>query len=255
MRTYLWQNFLKDYKIKLYIFDEIKKIVEKNNIKTIIEIWPGKGAITKFISKLKTNIIAIEKDEKLIPILKDKFQDFKNVKIINEDILKYNLWNICNKNILIFGNIPYYITSPILRKFFWEKTCNNTTKIGFFLLQYDVWLKIQTETNKKSYLRRLLNYNNNIKISKTVPAKSFSPPPKVKSCLIKITNKTKPNVEYNQLLFFLENFAKYKRKTMWKIEKMQKDSFFKIPEEIRKKRLEELSRNDIENIINLSITK
>ena len=105
----LGQNFLIDKNI-------IKKICNSGNITSnnnVLEIGPGTGNLTEFIlQKRPKKFHVIEKDERLAKNLKKKFD--KNIKIINEDILKYNLRSLSDKDLVIFGNLPYNISSQIL---------------------------------------------------------------------------------------------------------------------------------------------
>ena len=108
----LGQNFLIDKNI-------IKKILKTVKIKNenIIEIGPGRGALTDEILKMDPKkLILIEKDNSLIKELRLRYFGNKRVNIINSDILKFNLENLTNKNYIIFGNLPYNISSQIIVK-------------------------------------------------------------------------------------------------------------------------------------------
>ena len=97
----------------------------------------------------------------------------------------------------------------------------------------------------------ILNYAYVVQYLKTVPAKSFSPAPKVKSCLIWLVRKRSiPNISFSKLIEFLDLFSPYSRKTLWKISKMisKKWGSFVIPENLSNKRLEELDWNQLEDI-------
>ena len=109
----LGQNFLIDKNI-------VKKIIELVNLrnKNVVEIGPGKGALTDEILKKKPkSLIIIEKDNFLANQLKEKYKDVKILKIYNNDILKFDLEKKIFKNSEIFGNLPYNISSQILIKF------------------------------------------------------------------------------------------------------------------------------------------
>jgi 16S rRNA (adenine1518-N6/adenine1519-N6)-dimethyltransferase len=153
---------------------------------------------------------------------------------------------------LIVGNLPYYITSPIFRKFFanWKQEFFG----GLFMIQHEVWEKIQTETKKKSFLWRLTNYAYNIYYHKTVPAKAFKPVPKVKSCLVEFQKKQKIiDLDFHNLFEFLDLHSQFSRKTLCAISKIllkQNKTTFQIPENLKSKRLEELSWENIQEIIN-----
>lgn len=255
MSTYLWQNFLKDTKTKEFIAQKIQQIYEKNNLEAIIEIWPGKWAITKKICKISPNFFVIEKDETMLNHL---------TEIINKDqiyfgdVLEQDIEQLLkDKNInasktLIVWNLPYYITSPIFRKFFWN--WEQEYFWGFFMIQEEVWQKIKTEQSKKSFLRRLLNHSYNIFYRKTVWPKCFNPTPKVTSCLVEFQKKEQPiNIDFQSLFNFLDNYSSFSRKTLWAITKIlskQNKKTFQIPEELKSKRLEQLSWENIKKIIN-----
>ncbi|HRX63797.1 MAG TPA: rRNA adenine dimethyltransferase family protein [Candidatus Absconditabacterales bacterium] len=255
MSTYLGQNFLVDTKVKTYIADKIKQIYEDNNLNCIIEIGPGKGAITKKIYNISDNFFVIEKDE----TMKDHLEGILDkAQIIFTDVLESDIdkelkkRNIDPTSTLIIGNLPYYITSPIFRKFFG----NGDQKYfgGFFMIQDEVGQKIQTEQNKKSFLRWLLNYAYHIEYKKTVGAKCFKPAPKVKSCLVQFQEKeNKIDIDFQKLFEFLNLYSQFSRKTLGAIDKIlqkQNKDTFKIPENLKKKRLEELSWENIKKIIN-----
>ena len=121
------------------------------------------------------------------------------------------------------------------------------------MVQDEVGQKVKSDAKKKSYLRRLLNYAYDVTYLKGVPAKCFKPAPKVKSCLIQLTTKSEqPTIDRCRLVGFLELFAPFSRKTLGAIEKMIKkksDISFVLPESLKKKRLEELSRKHIESVL------
>jgi len=107
----LGQNFLIDNNI-------VEKLIKNADIfkdDIILEIGSGLGTLTKEIAKQAKKVITIEKDKKLIEILKEVLRDYENIEIINEDILKYKL---DLKNYKIIANIPYYLTSHLIRMFF-----------------------------------------------------------------------------------------------------------------------------------------
>ena len=117
--------------------------------------------------------------------------------------------------------------------------------------QDEVWQKLRFDAGKKSYLYWILNYAYQVDYLKTVPAKAFSPAPKVKSCLIWLTKKDNlPKIPFDKLINFLDLFSPYSRKTLSKISKMlaKKWVSFIIPENLSNKRLEELDWTQLEEI-------
>ncbi len=121
------------------------------------------------------------------------------------------------------------------------------------MMQHEVGEKIKSDTKKKSYLWRLLNYAYIVEYCKVVPAKAFKPAPKVKSCLIKLTPKTEvPAIDFSKLISFLDDYAPFSRKTLRAIQKLHEKkgkSVIAIPEKLKKQRLEELDWEIIKEIL------
>lgn len=259
MSTYLWQNFLTDSKIRHWIADKTQSLFLENDCKYLIEIWPGKWSITKLILNISPDFFLFEKDETLKETLENLISEKEswNVKIIWWDVLDSKLvefeWK--KEQTFVVWNLPYYITSPILKKFFW--LWKGEFAWWLFMVQDEVWEKLRFDAGKKSYLYWILNYAYEVQYLKTVPAKAFSPAPKVKSCLIWLIKKDNiPNIEFNNLIDFLDLFSPYSRKTLWKISKMiaKKWVNFVIPENLEGKRLEELDWNQLEGILQQNIS-
>lgn len=258
MWTYLWQNFLTDSKVRSYIADKVSKLFHSTNSNCIIEIWPGKWAITKLIDQTSPNFILIEKDSDLSRKLQEKKEnsELNFTQLINQDVLEVDIHSFLSSNsiqpqqTIVVWNLPYYITSPILTKFFglWKQDFAWWS----FMIQDEVWQKICTSANKKSYLRRILNFAYEIKYLKTIWPKSFSPPPKVKSCLISLLPKSElPDVDFWDFIEFLDIYSPFSRKTLNAIQKIsikQNKKYYNIPETLSKKRLEELNFLDIKQI-------
>ena len=160
MSTYLWQNFLTDSTIRHRIASKAQDFYDKNNCKTLIEIWPGKWSITKLILDISPNFVLFEKDETLKETLEEVVAKKASweAKIIRWDVLEWDLeqfeWK--KNQTFVVWNLPYYITSPILRKFFG----NGKGEFAgwLFMVQDEVWQKLRFDANKKSYLSRILNY-------------------------------------------------------------------------------------------------
>lgn len=260
MWTYLWQNFLIDSKVRSYIADKISSLYHLTWCEALIEIWPWKWSITKLIQNISDNFFVIDKDEELIQNLEFRIQNLEtkqcNLEIISWDILEVDVEKILkekklhSEKTLIVGNLPYYITSPILRKFFsaWQNYAG-----GVFMVQDEVGQKIKSDAKKKSYLWRLLNFFYDVTYLKWVPAKCFKPAPKVKSCLIELKIRNwKLEIERDKFVEFLELFAPFSRKTLGAIQTMinkKSDISFIVPEALKKKRLEELSWEDLKKIL------
>ncbi len=177
----LGQNFLIDHNI-------IKKIIDIVDIKdkNILEIGPGTGSLTLEILKKKPKkIILIEKDDKLIEILKNKLN--KDIEFINEDVLKIDENNLNNQILTVFGNLPYNISTEILSK--WILNIN-PKKVWFsclvLMFQKEVADRIISKFNTKDYgrLAILANWRLNIKKIMDIKPNSFQPKPKVESTVL-----------------------------------------------------------------------
>ncbi|HMS90760.1 MAG TPA: rRNA adenine dimethyltransferase family protein [Candidatus Absconditabacterales bacterium] len=252
MGTYLGQNFLIDTKIRSYIADKISALYKELGCEALIEIGPGKGSITKLIQTISPHFFMIDKD----PTFRDNGQlNIEYGEFILSDVLDLDVEMMLKEKklnpekTLVVGNLPYYITSPILRKFFGGKNFVG----GLFMVQDEVGQKIKSDAKKKSYLRWLLNYGCTVTYLKGVPAKCFKPAPKVKSCLIELRIKDEElKINWEKFIEFLELFAPFSRKTLGAIQKMiQKKSeiSFKIPSALLSKRLESLSWDELTVIL------
>ena len=179
----LGQNFLTDENI-------IKKIINCTSIShenEIFEIGAGTGNLTKFIiEKNPKKIFLIEKDKNLYKILKKKFGD--KIQIFNEDILKFSNNSYFSKNTIIFGNLPYNISSRILTKFIFNSE-RFQFKMLIFMFQKELADRIIAKVNSSKYGRIsiLTGWKFNINKVFDISANSFFPRPKVKSTLLIIT--------------------------------------------------------------------
>ncbi len=222
----LGQNFLIDKNI-------IKKIINLVKIKNkiIIEIGPGKGALTDEILKKKPKFIyLIEKDFLLYKKLKAKYFNIKNMKIYNNDILKFDLENIIRKKSIIFGNLPYNISSQILVKILRFKSWPPYFSNLIFMFQKELGEKILGKFLKKDYgrLSILSNYRLQFKDKFLVSQNCFYPRPKVTSIVIHFTPKQNKLYHIKNLLnlekitnLFFSNKRKMINKNIKKILSMQ----------------------------------
>ena len=245
------QHFLSDYWVLDHISETVFSLKEKLWCTKLVEIWPGQGVLTRNIISAFDQVKLLEIDTSLEPRLTPLVDEHKDVEIIRWDVLSTDkeLLEI-NPDILVVGNLPYYITSPIFRKFFVERSAI----WGVFLIQKEVWEKIKTITKQKSYLWWLLNYDYDIDYVFTVPASAFTPPPKVQSAVVSIKLKAKSwklKVDFDRMVEFLDIVSQYSRKTLRKIWKMRTEDLasFILPEELEGKRLQELGWEEMERIL------
>lgn len=208
----LGQNFLNNDKI----LNDIANSVETKENDLIIEIGPGKGALTKYLSKKNSFLICYEVDTRMNTILNNYNND--KTKIIFNDFLKANIEEDIKEmnynNLYIIANIPYYITTPIIKKAITFKKLQAMT----LLVQKEVAERLSAKPGNKAYgsLTVYLNYYFNIDYLFDVNKNCFTPSPKVDSAVIKFTRKNEmPQVkDENKLFQLIENSFKLKRKTL-----------------------------------------
>ena len=177
----LGQNFLIDENI-LNIIAELGNI---NNEDLVLEVGPGTGNLTqKILEKKPKNFTVIEKDKKLVDFLKKKFNN--KIDIINEDMLKFSYEKNLNKRIIVFGNLPYNISTQILTKWIKIKKLENFYKKFILMFQKEVADRIIAKDNSKNYgrLSIISNWKMNVKKIMDIDPKSFKPIPKVKSSIL-----------------------------------------------------------------------
>ena len=240
----LGQNFLIDKNIINKIINLIK--VEDRNI---IEIGPGKGALTdEILNRKPKSLILIEKDKFLSDKLKSKYMNFPSVKILNEDILNFDIEKNLLQDSVVFGNLPYNISSQILVKFLKFKKWPPKFKNLIFMFQKELGEKIVGKFKTKNYgrLSILTNYKLKFKEKFFVSAGCFFPKPKVTSVVIHFipkenTQHDQNNIEKLEKLtnIFFSNRRKMINKNILKILKYEDIKKLKYldmrsrPEEIR----------------------
>lgn len=203
----LGQNFLNSQAV-------IKDIVKAASLQEgdlTLEIGPGKGILTRGLLKAGAKVIAIEKDDRLIPILAEKFtEEIKSgqLAIIHGDILEPKTWaaQISGlKKYKLVANIPYYITGQILRLFL---EAENQPESMVLMLQKEVAKRIVAADQKESILSISVKIFGEPKYVKTVPAKYFSPAPKVDSAILQITQINKDKLGTISVEKFFETLKK-----------------------------------------------
>jgi 16S rRNA (adenine1518-N6/adenine1519-N6)-dimethyltransferase len=181
----LGQNFLVDH----LALAKIIAAAELTRKDTVLEVGPGLGVLTRELARHTQRVIAVEKDEQLATVLQNILQEEKidNVEIIAEDILKFPIFlNDKKNNYRLVANIPYYLTSHLIRVFL---ESNNPPSSMVLMLQKEVAQRICAQPPRMSLLSVATQFYADIKIIATVPKKSFWPMPKVDSAIVRITPK------------------------------------------------------------------
>lgn len=207
----LGQNFLKDEKV----LKQIASSFEVSSHDLVIEIGPGKGALTKYLIELPSALLCYEIDERMKDILVNF--NSENCKVIFDDFLSRDIKNDITRNyenIFVIANIPYYITTPIIEHLLKSKvTISGMT----LLVQKEVGERFTALPKHKEYgyFTVYLNHFYEIECLFDVSPSSFSPPPKVFSSVIRFKKKEKIN-DVNLIEFqkFLKQAFSQKRKTL-----------------------------------------
>ena len=226
----LGQNFL----VNNDILNQIADLGEIKSDDIILEVGPGTGNLTeKILKKKPKKLIVVEKDKKLSIFLKKKFNN--DIEIINDDILEYNQKIYLDKKIIIFGNLPYNISTQILTSWIKLNNLNSFCKRFVLMFQKEVADRILAKCNSKNYGRLAIisSWKMNIKKIIDINPNNFYPPPKIKSSLLifepknnyyKINNPK--NLEHITNIFFSQRRKMIKKpiKFLFKnYEKVSKD--------------------------------
>ena len=186
----LGQNFITDP----HVIQRIVAGSEASEEDLVIEIGPGIGVLTAEASETAAKVIAVEVDQKLIPILKETLQDYDNITVINQDILKTDLNAIIAEErekgsfsgkVKIIGNLPYYITTPIIMKLLESGIDADSITI---MMQKEVADRIKAEPGGKTYgaLSVAVQYYCEVEQIAVVPKEVFVPRPKVDSAVLNL---------------------------------------------------------------------
>ncbi len=177
----------------------------------VVEIGPGRGALTKHLLPLVDELHVVELDEGLVRHLQQKFAGEPKLVIHQGDVLQTDLaqWGPAG----IVGNLPYYITSPIIEKFL---RLDQGFPTAVFLVQLEVAMRIAAKhmTRDFGYLTMATQLVADIEMLMHVDPKAFNPPPKVDSALIRLTRKAEVPPDLDEILAFASKCFTHKRKTI-----------------------------------------
>ena len=210
------QNFLIDSNI----LESIVSAADITKDDFVLEIGPGIGTMTQYLCEAARQVVAVEIDKMLIPILKDTLSEYDNVEVINQDVLKLDIKALAQeknngKPIKVVANLPYYITTPIIMGLFESKVPIESITI---MVQKEVANRMQTGPGSKDYgaLSLAVQYYADAKVQLNVSASCFMPRPNVDSAVIKLTAHEKPVVDVDETLMFKVIRASFnqRRKTL-----------------------------------------
>ena len=199
------QNFL----INTGVLEEIIEAAEITKDDFVLEIGPGIGTMTQYLCENAREVIAVEIDKNLIPILGDTLSAYDNVEVINDDILNVDINRLAQeknggKPIKVVANLPYYITTPIIMGLFESHVPIDSITI---MVQKEVADRMQEGPGSKDYgaLSLAVQYYAKPEIVANVPPNCFMPRPNVGSAVIRLTRHTEPpvQVEDEKMMFRL----------------------------------------------------
>lgn len=199
------QNFL----IDTHVLEKIIKAAEVTKEDLVVEIGPGIGTLTQYLCEAAREVVAVEIDKNLIPILEDTLSAYENVTILNEDILKVDLNKLVQERnggrpIKIVANLPYYITTPIIMGLFEAHVPVENITV---MVQKEVADRMQSGPGSKDYgaLSLAVQYYAKPYIAANVPPNCFMPRPNVGSAVIRLTlhEENPVSIKDEDLLFKL----------------------------------------------------
>ena len=197
------QNFL----IDTHVLDKIIRAAEITKDDFVLEIGPGIGTMTQYLAQAAREVVAVEIDKALIPILQDTLSGFPNAEVIQDDILKVDIAELAaerngGRPIKVVANLPYYITTPIIMSLFEHDV---PLALVTVMVQKEVAERMQAGPGSKDYgaLSLAVQYYSDPYIVANVPPNCFMPRPNVGSAVIRLTRHKVPpvQVEDEKLMF------------------------------------------------------
>ncbi len=206
-RQRLGQHFL----VRDAILERLAVATCGEHVPRVIEIGPGRGALTRHLLPRTDELHVVELDRSLVAYLERKFGTETKLKIHQGDVLETDLaqWGPA----ALAGNLPYYITSPIIEKFV---RMDARFRIAVFLMQWEVAERLLANPGNRSYgyLTVATRLFCDVELVSKVPPSAFVPPPKVDSGAVLLRRKDQPPEQLNQLLRFVSRCFLHKRKTL-----------------------------------------
>jgi 16S rRNA (adenine1518-N6/adenine1519-N6)-dimethyltransferase len=188
-RKRLGQHFLVDRTALERIADALAPTADD----VVVEIGPGRGALTDLLVRRAKRVVAIELDRDLVPYLRDRYRGADNVEVIERDVLEVNLAEVAGGEYLLAGNVPYYITTPIL----FHALEPPRPARAVYLVQREVAERIAAPPGSRTYGALSVNVQAvaHAELVARVPAGAFRPPPSVESAVVRLTPRPDPVVE------------------------------------------------------------
>ncbi len=186
IRKSLGQHFLTDPRILARIADA----VALTSAETVVEIGPGRGSLTEALLARAARVVAIEIDPKLVALLREKYASEPRLTIIEADVLDVNLGEVAEGAYALAGNVPYYITTPIL----FQALRHPRALRSVLLVQKEVAARMAAQAGADDYGALSVNVQAvaEVEMLFRIPAGSFNPPPRVDSAVVRVTPRVVP---------------------------------------------------------------
>ena len=235
------QNFL----IDTHVLDKIIDASGVTEDDFVLEIGPGIGTMTQYLCERAREVVAVEIDKNLIPILSDTLKNYSNVTVINEDILKLDICKLAEeknqgKPIKVVANLPYYITTPIIMGLFESHVPIDSITI---MVQKEVADRMKTGPGSKDYgaLSLAVQYYAKPELVANVPPNCFMPRPRVGSAVIRLTRHAEVPVQAeDEKLMFQMIRASFNQRRKTLVNGLGNAPELHIPKEITTEVLEEM---------------
>lgn len=205
----LGQHFLADRGVLARIADALQLTGEE----TVVEIGPGRGALTDLLASRAKRLVAVEVDRGLIPVLKERYADRPHVEIVEADVLDVSLAALAGGPFRLAGNVPYYITTPIL----FHALQHPRAEMAVYLVQREVAERVAAAPGSEAYGALSVNVQALARpelLFRVAPG-AFRPPPKVESAVIRVTPRPDPvigpELERRYQRFVQECFAQRRK--------------------------------------------
>lgn len=227
------QNFL----IDTHVLEKIIKTAEVSKDDFVLEIGPGIGTMTQYLAEAAREVVAVEIDDKLIPILEDTLSQYSNVSVLHEDILKVDIKQLAkehngDKPIKVVANLPYYITTPIIMGLFESNVPIDSITV---MVQKEVADRMQVGPGTKDYgaLSLAVQYYSEPYLAANVPANCFMPRPNVGSAVIRLKRHQRPPVEViDESLMFRLIRASFNQRRKTLVNGLNNSAEINIPKEL-----------------------
>ncbi|MBX9857582.1 MAG: 16S rRNA (adenine(1518)-N(6)/adenine(1519)-N(6))-dimethyltransferase RsmA [Gemmatimonadaceae bacterium] len=183
------QHFLRDQRVLVDIADALGDVSQR----TVVEIGPGRGALTDLLVQRATRVVAVEVDRDLVQHLRARYAGRSNVEIVEGDVLDRPLAPLADGPYVLAGNVPYYITTPII----FHALALPRPEVAVYLVQKEVAERMAAPPGDKTYGALSVNLQAvvDVELLRRVPPGAFNPPPAVDSAVVRLVPRATPDIE------------------------------------------------------------